>query len=221
MNYLELCQKLRSECGISGDGPVTVDGQTGQLKLLVNWINDAWIRIQSRRKDWYFMWNIFSFQTAANIQDYTAIDAGLTDLAYWERNSLRLYQDSKADERWLSYLPYQQWRSCYGRGEITSNTPNVFTILPNNSLRLTPTPDDSYTVSGDYAKVPSKLIANEDTPALPQRFHDLIVYEALILFGLHEESPAVVQQGQMLALPLWTELYRDQLPDVEIGPALA
>jgi len=35
MNFLQLAQRVRQEAGISGDGPVSVVNQTGEMKRVV------------------------------------------------------------------------------------------------------------------------------------------------------------------------------------------
>ena len=57
MNFLDLCQRLVQETGIADEGPATVTGQTGDMGRIVNWINDAWLKIQSIRADWNWAWS--------------------------------------------------------------------------------------------------------------------------------------------------------------------
>ncbi len=42
MNFLSLCQRLRSEARIPGTGPSSVTGQTGELAKIVEWITTAY-----------------------------------------------------------------------------------------------------------------------------------------------------------------------------------
>ena len=47
MNFLSLCQRLRSEARIPGTGPSSVTGQTGELAKIVEWITTAYEDIQA------------------------------------------------------------------------------------------------------------------------------------------------------------------------------
>ena len=49
MTYLELCQTLRREAGVSGVGPASVVDQSGEYLRLVEWIKAAWTEIQLLR----------------------------------------------------------------------------------------------------------------------------------------------------------------------------
>ncbi len=63
MDYLSLCQRLRKEAGVSGDGPATVVGQTSMYDKLVGWIDTAWQEMQTSRPDWLFMNKQFNFDS--------------------------------------------------------------------------------------------------------------------------------------------------------------
>ena len=38
MNFLELAKRTSKECGISGEGPSSVAGQSGMNAKVVNWV---------------------------------------------------------------------------------------------------------------------------------------------------------------------------------------
>lgn len=84
MNYLSICQTVRELAGIPGTGPATTVGQTGELKRVCNWVNQAWNEIQLHREDWEWMRKPFTFDTVAQQSTYDAsADVGLTDFAMW------------------------------------------------------------------------------------------------------------------------------------------
>jgi len=53
--YLQLCQALRREAGVQGDGPSSITSQTGIYGNIVAWIDDAWLSIQNLHTTWAFM----------------------------------------------------------------------------------------------------------------------------------------------------------------------
>ena len=56
MNFLELCQRVRQDAGVSGEGPTAVTGQSGILSRIVSWVKQANNEIQLKNKDWRFLW---------------------------------------------------------------------------------------------------------------------------------------------------------------------
>ena len=138
MNFLSLCQRLRQECGVDGTGPVSVTGQTGEQKRLVDWIVQAWVEIQEERPDWLFLRKDFSFDTVASQQSYDVeTDILLTDFASWKNNSFRLYS-AIADETFLRQYPYNLFRDTYLRSTLltTYSRPANITIAPDKALVL-------------------------------------------------------------------------------------
>jgi len=188
MNFLSLAQKVVEKGGIAGTGPTTVIDQTGELKRVVGWVNEAWNDIQLARPDWRWMRGSVSFSTVANQSTYTPVQCGVTDLECWlvdtRQNTFRSYVTSAGvgSENFLTYQPYDVWRDTFQSGAIrdTRSRPMVITVTPNQSLALGETPDSAdYTIVGDYQKMPSELALDADIPGLPTPFHMLIVYRAL------------------------------------------
>lgn len=217
--FLELCQSMRQEAGISGSGPSAVTGQTGMLKKVVDWVALAWLDIQDSRSDWLWMNQEFTFQTIASTGNYTAASLSITDFGEWERDSFRIYLTSGgvAGESELQWIDYDTWRSVYGIGTQTESEPHCFTIKPNKSIQLAPIPDGIYTVSGDYRQASVTLAANGDTPGMPSRFHRLIVYKALMYYGANEGAPEVYADAQEKYRVLRNALIRDQTPELIYG----
>lgn len=91
MNFLGLVQRLRQEAGASGTGPLTTANQTGELQRLVNWINDAWLDIQSLRTDWDWMRSTFSFPTVSSQGIYTTSQMGIPTWSNVDVDTLRNY----------------------------------------------------------------------------------------------------------------------------------
>jgi hypothetical protein len=84
MNYLELAQKLRRKCRVSGTGPSAVTNQTEEYNRLLDWINEAYLEIQRMHVDWRFMRSSAWAVTVEGRQAYSATtDFGLTDFGYW------------------------------------------------------------------------------------------------------------------------------------------
>lgn len=207
MTFLELCKELRARCGIQGDGPAAVTGQTGVLDRVVKAVQAAYVEVQLAYPDWAFRWARFEFVTAAGNKDYdptgTSIDRVVED-------SLTCYDTAaggEAEEWRLDYVPYADWLMAYGMGAPSSGAPAVFTVLPSRTIRLYPTPDaDTYRVQGDYYRTPHTLTVGTDAPIIPDAYHLVIVYRAMIAMGGYLGAVEVAQTGMQLYQELLNNL---------------
>lgn len=230
--YLELCQKVASESGtVSGESqPATVVSQTGRLGRVVRWTNDAWRNIQNHRSQWRWMRKELSGALVASTQRYTSTALGLTSFAEWlvrgeDETRWSCYKTSTgvSDEGPLHFLDWDTFYETQLRGTAPTNTrPRFFSVDDSDRLVFSPTPEAGYTVRGLYRKDVQTLAANSDTPEMPARFHDIILWEALKLLGNFDEAP-LPQRAEWAnnARKLMSELERDQLPPMRIGGALA
>lgn len=230
MNYLALAQKLVEKCGISGAGPVTTSGQAGELRRVTGWINEAWSSIQQSRQDWDWMRSSVSFQTVADKAIYSPAECGVTDLAEWLMNSknctFRCYLASVGvrSEIDLSYMNYENWRDFYqfGNMRLARSRPMTITITPDNSIGLGLTPDSAdYTIVGDYFRDVSVLSADTDIPAMPARFHMLIIYQAMQYYAQYEADEYTRQTAEREYRKMLANMVTAQLPEVTMGGPLA
>jgi hypothetical protein len=224
-SYLVLCQTVRELAGIPGDGPITTLNQTGELKRLCHWVSQAWVEIQNHREDWEWMRKSFSFDTVAHQSTYdAATDILLTDWSHWRNNSFRSYLKSAGvgNEIWLQQYEYNSFRDYYlmGSRKITYARPITISITPSKDLVLGLAPDQVYTVSGEYYKVPQVLSADADIPEMPARFHMAIVHKAMVKYGKYEAAPEVVEEHMTLYNAVLNKLEADQAPQILVGCSL-
>lgn len=85
MNYLELCQRVRLECGLAGAGPTTTQGQVGQLGRIVQWVDTAWEELQNHRSDWWWMKEEFNINIPIGYD--TVPSSLLPNSTYWKDSS--------------------------------------------------------------------------------------------------------------------------------------
>lgn len=225
--FLQLCQMVARESGvISGTLPVSVKNQTGKLLKIVHWTATAWRNIQNAHSAWRWLRHEFqSTATTAGAARYTAASWNLDRFAEWiiEPDTVTCYPvtDGPAEESPLLYMPWQLYRRTYARGAQVQNRPLHYSISPQNEFCLGPIPDGAYIIRGEYRKGPQELVENEDVPEMPNRFHDLIVWEALRLLAEHDEAELHVLTAERKAQHLWSALRRDQLPPIRIAGAIA
>lgn len=91
--FLQLVNRLRQFCGASGASAalVTTANQSGESARMVNWINEAWLDIQTMRRDWLWARKTAAFPTVSGKAVYSSTDIGLTDFGHWARDTFRNY----------------------------------------------------------------------------------------------------------------------------------
>lgn len=229
MTFLELVNRARLECGVSGAQltSVATDSALTQEGLrFKRWVNEAWREIQTQHPDWNWMRKQVSFDTVAGQNYYTPAQCNVTDLGDWKRNSFRAFTKAMGygDEQLLPFMDYETFRNVYLYGNMrsTQTRPVSFTINPSDkSLILGATPPDVYTVVGEYFKKPTDLSADSDTPELPDRYQMLIVYKAMIFYAYYESAPEVLERAQRGEKKMLSLLEIDQIPVLTSGPPLA
>lgn len=220
MNFLAGVQRLRLECGISGTGPVSVVGQTGEMLELVTWYNSAYEDIQNLHKTWRFMRDDYTFNTIASTPAYTPSGAGITDLGEWIQRDVRVYLNAD-DEQQMAYEDWDLFREVRDIGTVQEGRPSVFSIKPDNSIVLWPTPDTEYVVRGEYYKKAETMSADGDVPIFPSQFHMIIVWRALITYGAGMAAGEKLTLGQAEYVRLRRSMESSQLPRIKWGAPLA
>jgi len=197
MTFLQLCQRLRAEAGISGSGPSTVIGQTGELGRIVSWILSAYEEIQNLHSTWRFLQTDFSFSTTDTVQNYTKSDLSLTDLGSWKTDDVRIYS-AVTDETYLTYFPWNKFKELYLYGSQRTQTerPTIFSIKYDDSISLWAIPDDTYTVNGEYFKTAQTMTVDADEPLIPSAYQLAIVWKGLMLYGAYNSVPDAYSHGQ-------------------------
>jgi len=225
MNYLQLVNRARTECGVSGNDLTTTVGQSGENARFTNWVSTAYVDIQTARDDWDFLRGTFNFNTVAQQQTYTDSDAGISsDFGNWKNDSFRCSLNASfEDEQLMAYMPYQEFRNLYQYGSMrtTYSRPVVVSFEPDKGIAFGPVPDQVYHINGEYYKKPIEFSADTDTPRFPDRYHMIIVYKAMMYYGGFESAPEVFSRGEYEFRRLIERLHIDQLPTTVSGPPLA
>lgn len=215
MTYLELVQDLvREAVGLSGSGPTTTSGQSGDMLRAVGWIDRAYEDIQNLRADWRFLRRDVSFTTAAAQQSYEPA----SDIGEWKRGSFRVYPTAAgvASETPMAEYEWDDFRATFlfGSTRTRQGRPTALGYGTDRSLLLWPIPDATgYTVVGEYYRAPHEMTADDDEPIMPTKYHRLIVWRALNFYAGHAASAETFAQAaqeyrRLLAMMRGTELER-------------
>lgn len=227
MNCLQLINRARQECGVTGPDLTTITGLTGESARFLNWINAAWVDIQTAHEDWQFLRETFQFNTVAGQWQYTATDAGVSaTFGNWKRDSFRASSvgASYGDEQLLNFMDWDEFRNLYQYANMrnTQARPVVVTIVPpDEDLGFGSIPDQAYVVVGEYYKKPAEFTTATEEPTLSAKFHPMIVYRAMMFYAGYEAATEVYQRGELEFKRLMNRLEIDQLPDLVSGPPLA
>ena len=226
MNYLQLVNRARVECGVSGGDLVTTSGQTGEAARFTSWINSAYVDIQASKEDWEWMRTEVAFNLVAEQFSYTPTEAGIAStFANWKRNSFRCSTSGSnyGDEQLINFMDWTTFRDLYQYGSMrtTYSRPVVVSVKPNKDLAFGPSPDQAYVIGAEYYQKPTEFSSDADEPALPDRFHMMVVYRVMMFYGGFEAAPEVYQRGEFEFKRLMDRLTLDQLPTTVSGPPLA
>lgn len=223
MDYLTLVQSLHYEAKLPGSPPSTVAGQSGRAADLVRWVAEAWNDIQ-RDSDgqWKWMLGNWTVDTAADDADYafgevTDVEdaAGITRFRGWELDEempplIYLTSDGKSTERELPIWHWNDFRYLYVRGTHESAEPSVMSVDLADKLFFGPTPNDIYTVTGNYWKSNQTLTDDDDEPEMPVDYHFLIVYRAIIKYAYNIVGHEILARARTEGTPLYDGLVGNQ-----------
>lgn len=218
MNFLQIAQRTREKCGISGSGPASVTGQSGESLRIVNWVNESWMEIQNKNPYWLWMRKEFSFQTVLGQQDYPPLEDFVPDFSDWHKDTLRCYRTSigLSDEQWITNMGYDRFRDVYQYSTRITGKPHCFAVRPRDkALLLGPTPTEAIlTVVGEYQQHATEMVADLDVPGMPSAYHMLIVYGAMQRYAEFESAPEVMAGANASYAELRSRLEMNQLPEM-------
>lgn len=210
MNYLEICQAVRSRIGLHGTGPSTVVSPTDVEKDIVDAVHDAWVDIQNYRDEWDWMRVTTTFNTVAQKTNYTTVDiAGPSNrVSHFIKDSLYAYKNSKYEL--LTYLDENLFEYRHINDD-DDTAPSEYTINRNDQSIEINSPDAVYPMQVDYYKTPQLLTDNTDTPEMPVRWHLLIVYLAIQKLSSSIASASSGQEFAQAYAVMLGQLMRSQL----------
>lgn len=222
---LELAVKLREEADIAGTGPTSTLNQTGEYKMLIGWLDDAYERIQSEHVNWEFLWAAYTFDVSSGTASYTPTAASITDHGSWIVDDVRCYLTATgySDEQEIYYVRWDDFKRTYLFGSQREETgrPIHFTVKPDDSMVFYPIPDDTYTIVGERYKAPVEFSADADEPVFPDKFHNILVWGALFFYGANYVEPDRYTHGENQYKKMKALMEIEQLPGPEWGPTLA
>ncbi|MGH2903923.1 MAG: hypothetical protein ACRDK7_10115, partial [Solirubrobacteraceae bacterium] len=116
MNFLQLCQAMVSEFGLSGGtGPNAVTSQSGELGNVVNWIRSACLDTDNKWEDWRYLWLKYTGTLTSGNSTPSAIPQSGVTARRWKTKTLKYRTSSPLGTSWttVAYMPFQDFEECY------------------------------------------------------------------------------------------------------------
>lgn len=198
MNFLEICKRVRQEVGVSGEGPASVSGQTGMYKKIVDWVLSAHEEVQLRHNSWRFDWGNVVTPLDQGVEFYLPSDVWALPARNWDWDSMYVYPtaDGPQNRTWLTRIDYNAYRQT--RIPSVQGRPIYVTWSPSKELGMYPIPKDGLTFVGDYYMPPEVMVNNTDIPRMPDEYHMVIVWRAVMYWCASEENPSLFAVANQL-----------------------
>jgi hypothetical protein len=234
MNRLQIVQKLARQADI-GSEPSSTVSQTGEAKLLVEFVDDAYAEIENRHR-WRWLRKSFTLATTASDDSYAYTDctdvatsATISRFSEWRLSDShdppKIYHTSTGvgGERWLIYVPWNNFKMIYKIGSQNTNTgaPAHITVDPDNNILIGPSPNDIYTITGDYYMSSQVLDEDGDIPEMPAQYHNLIVYRAMEKYAFLQSAQELLESARKDGRRAMRQLENNQLPRMRLAGPMA
>jgi len=129
-----------------------------------------------------------------------------------QRYILLKHPTSEAVRR-VEFIVYERFRGYRDRGDRPEGGPTRFTIRKNGDLEFDPTPDEAYTINCDWIHVPTDLALDTDTPDMPNHFHMLVMWYAMVYLMEFDEKGGRYQTADRSYKKMYNRLLIEQLAE--------
>lgn len=227
MTFLEICQSVHRWLRIGNALPGMVPDTVATTALpgveIVNFVRSAWNDIQIDQPEWRFMAKRGEFLTTPSARAYDAatVRGQISDydehLPMWQGVRCILMQRESVgigDQQRCFYMTYERWRGDRDYGVRSIGRPSFYTVRPQQTIEFDPTPDVQYRVSLDYRVLPQILSVDGDIPLLPARYHDAIVWKAVMYYCLtRQNQDQIYQMAEREYDRIYGKMARTELPE--------
>lgn len=208
MNFLELCQRVRQDSGISGD-IASVVNQQGILLKLVTWVQQAEYDIVTSRKDWNFMRGKASGSLVVGKVEYLPGELGMQPFAMLSK----VYVDRQPLEK-LDFEYLDDWH--LKNGGAPDGTPTAFAETPDGTILFNHKPTQAVAFDIRYYKSATRLTVNTSVSPIPAEHEEVIVQAALMSYARHEQDDQLLRDSQIAFDVHLKSLSNRQLPNLVI-----
>lgn len=216
--------------------PAAAYGETTEHRSrLVRWTQRAWLDLQQDQDQWNFMvkrtmihlakgqlvydlkFLTDSYNSAAGIDyPYEKLVPFVAprDIRYvWVIDGRHAFPVQK---NLCYYVPPERFFGHVDRfHDRTHGVPSRYSLNRDGCLVFdAKPPTDDFRLEYDYRAMPQKLLADADVPrGLPDKFHDLITYRAMVHYAGFDETGVQMQRATKLYRDMMNKLRLEQLPE--------
>lgn len=186
MTAAEMVEKLRLAMGDEVE-PYVVSTQT-----IFEWLSDAYLRIQIEFDQWKFFHSRgLILTTKAGQAEYE-----LTNVKEVSKDSVYCNRVGELARYPMYYYEYEFWVADEQVNLQQTGTPYYFIHLPNGNYRIEPDPTEAWQIWGDVWYKPAGFEDLTDEPIWDEKYHGLIVWEALKVAALEWPDNKKAQRMQ-------------------------
>lgn len=184
-------------------------------------VRDAWRELQEESTNWWFRQKLDQTLTINASDDDYPMPTGLETINY---RTCTIYLTAKTDETPLTFIPYEEWR-WKDTQSTTAARPVYITERPDAVIQVWPVPDQAYTMRYDGVWDIDDMTANGDTPGdtitagtqtLDDRYHWVLVYDAIRRVALQHEDMATYQRADERYRAERARLSEKQMPPIYV-----
>ena len=227
MNFIQIAERVSEELngvplgftsvdlGRDGSGDLVVAEPVRRQVIRATQLAFDWIMDYSRHWEFLNQRGVI-FSTEADVRDYWLpwIESIEWDSLYATR------EDSTG--RWPVYqMLYDVWQN-QERAEIPSSGYPLYLVLaPADHWIVWPTPSQVWTLNGNWQYKKSRLVASGDEPPWGERYHELVVWAALLQLERAQEERKLPSSSQRAFNLMWPGFLTEYLPKFRGAHALA
>ena len=210
MTYLQICQRVHDIAGFQGQ--FTSVQATGYQAILTTAVRDTYQDIQRYRKDWWFMQvnkdiSVDETKTRYEISDLF----GVGDIPFGDYQYINWYKTGTTRRTRLIEVPYHEFQF-FSFTDNQSKEPRLWTQEPFGKALVISPVDTNYTLDLHYIREIDDLSSNSQEPIIPARFHQALVYGALIKLSTYIGNPTLFDEYSMKYAEIMGQLMREENP---------
>lgn len=197
ITFLEMCNEMAAECGISGGSIASVEGQTGESLNVVKWVRKADMYVKSLYWDWEFLWAEASGTLSIN----TDTVPRSSDLFMIKRDSM-VIRKALANHHEPIFVEWKSFSPLYERGvKSTVTNPAHWTIRPDTTLPFLLSEKlkaDNEPYYYEYWKRPVAMAENTDVSEITPFDEEegrIIIAKAKMAYAAREDAPEVMAEA--------------------------
>lgn len=186
MNVQQMVTKLRLAMGDEIE-PYVVSTQT-----IFEWLSDAYLRIQLEFDQWkFFHKRELILTTVAGETEYS-----VSTIKEISRDSVYCNRVGETTRFPVYFMPYDAWVLEEQINLQRLGNPRYLINLPNGKYRVEPDPTEAWEIWGDFWYQPEAFTSFSDEPIWDEKFHGLVVWEALKVAALEWPDNKKAQRMQ-------------------------